>query len=448
MADQEYSHHLEVLAERWARALEAAGFDTAIVAAGSPRNYFLDDQAPPWRSNPHFTQWLPGGAFPHSALLLRPGQRPRLYFHGPEDYWHQPPAVPDWIGSAMEVLLFDDTLRLDAAVAAAAASNRTARIAEPGATAALPGVVDNPPLLLDLLHFERARKTPFELACMREATALAVRGHAAAHAAYLDGASEYRIHMQYLLASGQTSEDLPYPSIVAQNTHAGVLHYQHYDRDPPTVRRSFLIDAGATWRGYAADVTRTYTAAGAPDGDVFESLVTALDRAQLALIAGIRPGLDYVALHEAAHRAVAAILAGHALVTCSAEAAFDTGITRAFLPHGLGHLIGLQTHDVGGLQAEAAGRLRPPPAIYPALRLTRTVEPDQVFTIEPGLYFIPMLLAELARADAGRYVDWSLVDRLRPFGGIRIEDNVVVTASGTQNLTRAAFARTQGTVQS
>jgi Xaa-Pro dipeptidase len=127
-------------------------------------------------------------------------------------------------------------------------------------------------------------------------------------------------------------------------------------------------------------------------------------------------------------------------VTCSAAEAFDEGITRAFLPHGLGHLVGLQTHDVAGHQVSPDGALAPPPPIYPALRLTRTLEPGFVFTVEPGLYFIPMLLRALRAASPGRHVDWTRVERFLPCGGIRIEDNVLVTAEGHQNYTRAAFA--------
>jgi Xaa-Pro dipeptidase len=436
MAEPDYLDHIATLRARWSRALAAEGFDGAVVAAGDGRNYFLDDQSPPWRANPHFAQWLPGEACPRSMLLIRPAERPRLYFHQPADYWHQPPAIPDWIGDALEILVFADADRLQRAVMADAGSNHIARVAEaPGS-----GTVDNPPGLLARLHWDRAVKTPFEIRCMREATARAVRGHRAAQAAFQAGCSEFEIHLRYLAAARQTSEELPYPSIVAQNEHAGVLHYQHYDRDPPATRRSFLIDAGATARGYAADVTRTYAAVDAPQGDRFEALVQALDAAQRALIEQIRPGLPYPALHEQAHGAIARILVEHGIARCSADAAFESGLTRTFLPHGLGHLLGLQTHDVGGLQADAAGTPAPPAPQYPALRLTRTIEAGQAFTIEPGLYFIPLLLEEAAGSPNRKLVDWSAIEALRPFGGIRIEDNVLVGVETVQNLTREAFA--------
>jgi len=109
------------------------------------------------------------------------------------------------------------------------------------------------------------------------------------------------------------------------------------------------------------------------------------------------------------------------------------------MPHGVGHLLGIQVHDAGGRQINPQGDMQAPPADYPALRNTRTVEKNQVFTIEPGLYFIPQLLnPERGNADGtarGKLINWKLIDALIPLGGIRIEDNVLVTATGVENLT-------------
>jgi Xaa-Pro dipeptidase len=110
------------------------------------------------------------------------------------------------------------------------------------------------------------------------------------------------------------------------------------------------------------------------------------------------------------------------------------------MPHGLGHLLGLQVHDVGGLHAAAESAAVPRPEGHPALRLTRKLEAGMVVTVEPGLYFIDSLLEQLQGGPYSAHVDWSLVRELRCCGGIRIEDNVAVTAGGGENLTRAAFA--------
>ena len=105
------------------------------------------------------------------------------------------------------------------------------------------------------------------------------------------------------------------------------------------------------------------------------------------------------------------------------------GVTRAFFPHGIGHFLGVQVHDV-------AGKPVPSPADAPFLRLMRTLEPGMVVTIEPGLYFIPSLLEPLLSGPLERHINRPLLDELQGCGGIRIEDNVVVTDSGCRNLTR------------
>ena len=117
----------------------------------------------------------------------------------------------------------------------------------------------------------------------------------------------------------------------------------------------------------------------------------------------------------------------------------ETGLTGTFLPHGLGHLLGLQVHDAAGRQISPDGELRAPPDGHPYLRLTRRLEPGFVVTIEPGIYFIASLLAKLDGKMRAR-LDWGAVERFLPYGGIRIEDNLVIETSGRRNLTREAFA--------
>ena len=415
--------------------------DAAVVPAGSAGVYFQDDIAPPFRPNPNFAQWVPHDGTEHCVLVYRPGEQPHLFFHQQADYWYLPAAVPDWVEEAFRVDVGEDAGALVAsAIGDAARAGRVAYVGPPQDMHEEPRVTVNPAALLAHLQHARAYKTDFELDAMRRATDIGARGHMAARDAYFDGASELDIHLAYLNASRQTDADLPYPNIVAQNDHAGVLHYQHRNPSPPSRRRSFLIDAGGRHLGYASDITRTYSA----EQDAFAELIEALDETQRGLIAEIRPGLSYVDLHERMHRRIGELLARFGLVRCNADTAFDAGITDVFFPHGLGHLLGLQTHDVGGWLAAPDGRVSPPPKRYPALRLTRPVEARQVFTIEPGIYFIPQLLTA-ARKQNGREVAWARVEALLPYGGVRIEDNVLVTEDGVENLTRPVFRRLEQT---
>lgn len=434
-----FARHLADVSHAWTAAMEAADIDAAVVPAGNAGFYYEDDIAPPFRPNPGFAQWVPDDGTEHCLLVYRPGEKPRLFFHREADYWHLPAAVPDWAEAEFEVEVGGDANALaGAAVATAARAGRVAYIGPPDD---VPGhaerVAVNPEALTMHLQYARAYKTDFEIAAIRHATDIGVAGHLAARDAFFHGASELDIHFAYLNASRQTDAELPYPNIIAQNDHAGVLHYQHRDAHPPSKRRSFLIDAGGRHLGYASDITRTYSAA----QDDFAGLIDALDERQRALIACIRPGISYVDLHERMSRSIGELLAGFGLVRCEADTAFESGITDVFFPHGLGHLLGLQTHDVGGWLAAPDGRVSPPPERYPALRLTRRVEARQVFTIEPGIYFIPQLLERAAKAPYANEISWPRVESFLPYGGIRVEDDVLVTGDGCENLTRPAFQR-------
>jgi Xaa-Pro dipeptidase len=138
----------------------------------------------------------------------------------------------------------------------------------------------------------------------------------------------------------------------------------------------------------------------------------------------------YEDLHERAHRELSEVLQRSELVRASPAEIDETGVSRVFLPHGLGHSIGLQCHDVGCALVK-------PKARNPALRNTRCIDAGQAFTVEPGLYFIDSLLDSLRESAQGPKVNWKLVDSLKRFGGIRIEDDLHVMADGQpNNLTR------------
>jgi Xaa-Pro dipeptidase len=358
-----------------------------------------------------------------------------VLFYQPNDYWHKTADLPEgpW-SSALDVT---PTAEPSKAAAHWATLGRVALIGPGDCFDARHDDTVNPADLLARLHYDRAVKTAYELECMRRASALGARGHLAALAAFRGGASEYEAHMRYLEACAQREEELPYNNIVAYNEHAAVLHYQHLERSAPPDLRSFLIDAGAQYRGYASDITRSYAAA----PGTYADLISALDEAQLLLCDEIVAGRDYRAVHLTAHRVLGDVLQRIGLTTLPGQAALEQGVTGVFFPHGIGHLLGLQVHDVGGVMGDAQGHELKRPEGHPYLRLTRTLEPGVVVTVEPGIYFIDSLLAA-ARADSRReHIDWALVEELRPFGGIRIEDNVAVTESRPENLTREAFRR-------
>lgn len=431
-----YADHLANVERIWSRALEQSDCDGVVIHSGAPPMVFLDDQEYPFKVNAHFKHWAPVLDNPHCFILYRPGETPVMLFHKPVDFWHKPADVPDEYWTAH----FD--MRLIAGPEEAHRHlpkdvSRYAFVGDPDSRFENWGLgPHNPEPLLHCVHYHRAWKTDYELACLREASRLGVAAHRAAERAFRDGASEYEIHLAYLAACRHNEHELPYGNIIALNEHASVLHYQHQSRERPDPPLSFLIDAGAQYNGYACDISRTHAAA---DGE-FAELVAAVEQGQQALCDRVRPGLDYPELQRDAHRLAGRLLAEFGFITTDADAAVESGLTHHFFPHGVGHYLGLQVHDAGGFLADESGRAIQRPEDQPFLRLTRTVEERQVFTVEPGLYFIEPLLAELKNSPLGGDVAWDRVDAFRPYGGVRIEDNVAVTAGGHDNLTRAAFA--------
>lgn len=429
-----FADHLQRLHARTLPALELEGYDSLVVHAGSTRFAFLDDQAYPFRVNPHFAWWVPLHDAPDCLVHVRAGKRPRLLFHAPQDYWHKPPSLPrePWVAQFEIVAIdtLDDVRTALGDVSRAACIGEAFRGCDELGFAAI-----NPPRLLTRLHDQRTRKTPWEQYQHRLASRSGAQGHVVAEARFRNGGSEFEIHQDFLAASGQREADQPYGAIVATGTNAATLHYQSLGRGASGP--SLLIDAGAQHRGYCSDITRTYSA----KDDDFAAVIRRMDELQQSLCAAVRPGVDWRDLHLTAHLLLAELLREIGILQVDASEALERGVTRIFLPHGLGHLLGLQVHDVGGFQIAPDVPPQPPPAAHPHLRLTRALEADFVVTMEPGLYFIDMLLDEARQGSLRDAIDWKRVDDLRPFGGIRIEDDLLVTTEGHENLTREAFAQ-------
>jgi Xaa-Pro dipeptidase len=437
--DSTFGPHILAVCERTAQALSSCGYDGLLVYAGSPLPVFEDDRTYPFEANAPFKVWVPLSDAPGSFVWFAPGSPPRLIIERPEDYWYKPPSLPQgyWVRH-FEVQTVTD--RAAARALLPADLSRAAYIGE-----VFDGVDDfrlgaiNPRPLLRRLDYARAAKTPYELVCLREANRLGALGHVAAAAAFAAGASEFEIELAFLEACGLREQELPYNPIIALNAAAAVLHYQVLEKDAPSERHSLLIDAGAEFAGYASDITRTHARA---DRD-FAALVARMDEMQQSLCTGVRAGVDWRDVQLRAHQLTAEVLRDADLIRCTAAEAVSTGLTRVFLPHGIGHLLGLEVHDVGGLMHTAEGGEIERPAGHPYLRLTRVLEPGFVVTMEPGIYFIPQLL-QAARADErGRHINWTRVEGLARFGGIRIEDDLAVTDNGCENLTRDAFRSLQ-----
>jgi Xaa-Pro dipeptidase len=438
--DAAFGPHLESVCARAAQALAASGFSALLVHSGSLLMIFDDDQPHSFQVNAAFKVWVPLCDVPDSFIYFEPGLRPCLLFHSPPDYWHKAAALPQ----AYWTRHFDIIAVADHEAARKALpklASPTAYIGDVFPDLASWGVAAvNPADLKRRLDFARAAKTPYELECMREASRLGALGHYAAARAFQAGASEFEIELAFLRACGLREQELPYNPIIALNEGGAVLHYQVLETQSPPQRHSLLIDAGAEFAGYASDITRTHSFR---DAD-FAGLIRGMDNMQQSLCAGIHAGVDWRDVHLRAHQLTATLLRDADITSCSAEEAVATGVSSVFLPHGIGHLLGLQVHDIGGFMQSPEGGELPKPPGHPFLRLTRILQEGFVVTMEPGIYFNDQLLNAARNDSRAASINWSKVAALRPFGGIRIEDNLAVTANGCENLTRDGFAAIAG----
>jgi Xaa-Pro dipeptidase len=195
----------------------------------------------------------------------------------------------------------------------------------------------------------------------------------------------------------------------------------------------FLNDSGAEYHGYSSDITCSYPVNGrfTPEQKgVYETVLAANRAVQQAM----RPGVSWPDMHRLAERTIAERLRDLGLLRGTTEELMAAHVPALFMPHGLGHLMGLDVHDVGGYP-EGCSRIDEPG--IRSLRCGRALEPGMVITVEPGVYFIePVLEPALADPKLSRFLVPDVIARFKGFGGVRIEDDVVVTTTGSENLTR------------
>jgi Xaa-Pro aminopeptidase len=281
--------------------------------------------------------------------------------------------------------------------------------------------------LRDALIHVRRPKDDAELERMRRAAEATRAGFADLVQLIAAGRTErelqIRLEAAFLLNGG---DFLAFETIVAAGDHAAVLHFSPTGRE---LRDGdlLLVDAGAEYRGYASDITRTYAV-----GETFtaeQALVhDTVGRAGEAAIAACRPGMEWHDVHRAAALVVAEGLVELGVLRGSPETLVESGAATLFFPHGVGHLVGLGVRDTGPASDETPNRT---PGL-PRLRLDILLRPRQAWTVEPGIYIVPALLdRERGRDD----VDWDRVDELHGFGGVRLEQNVLITDDGCEILT-------------
>ena len=430
-----YAQHCEEKIARFQAILEDTGYDEIVIGSGCTKMQFQDDISYPFKANPYFREWVPLGKRADSYLRIRRGaSKPQLYLLAAEDIWHSAPqTLPNGFEDSLEILEYTNVDKLKKQC-----TNNAGNVALINETNDLDMVADvwNPQSVLYQIDFQRRSKTQYEQACVRHANQLAVPAHRAAEQAFMAGASELEIAATYLDACNCSENDMPYAIIAGINQNAAVLHHHNLNRDRVTPH-SFLIDAGVQFNGYAADITRTYSH---DSGSDFAAMITRVDSVQQELVAAGGIGKSPVDLHVLSQHKIAQILMEFNLLKISAQQAVEQGIVGTFYPHGLGHHLGCNVHDKGSRLANAKGDLLPASEKYPKLRAGACMVANQIYTVEPGLYFIPALLAKLHASEHANVINWTEMDRWIPYGGIRIEDNIILHVDNSlENITRDAF---------
>ena len=285
-------------------------------------------------------------------------------------------------------------------------------------------------------QFTHARrpKDAAELALLRHAASATAAGFEALRAHLRPGVTERALQIEMEAAFFRSGADhTGYGTIVGTGPNSAVLHF-HPGQRVAKKGEFVLVDAGAEVDRYVIDVTRTYVVGGKPTGfqrDIFRIVLAAEEAAVARCVAGA----EWRDIHLQAALEMTAGLVDMKIMRGDAAALVEQGAHTLFFPHGLGHLVGLGVRDASG---RFPGR---GPFTDPALknlRMNLPLAPGYVVTVEPGLYFIPAILHDPVRRKKYRdAVNWPLAEKGIPFGGVRIEDNILVTSGAPENLTSA-----------
>jgi Xaa-Pro aminopeptidase len=421
-----------------------------------PRNYPANVH--PFRADSSFLYFFDRPE-PDAAALFDPAARTvTLFLHertAADALWHgtTPPFEEELARHGVDAILPVEALKEHVLRLARGRRVRSLAVSDPKTTKlaneitgesrvfdSVGGLTD--PALADALFALRSRKLPMELDEIRRAAAVTHEAHVRAIAATAPGGTEAALTAIVEGTFVHHGCTWAYPTILS--VRGEVLHNNHHGND---LRSGdlVLLDAGAEApSGYCADVTRTWPVSGRFDALQAEIYDIVL-RAELAAIAKVRPGVRYRDLHLESARVIADGLVQMGLLRGSPDALVESGAHAIFFPHGVGHQLGLDVHDMeafGDRLHYPAGRARSEQFGTCYLRMDRDLLPGMVFTIEPGIYFVPAILTDRAlterfagQVDFVRALEIARKHGGRGFGGVRIEDDVSCAESGAEVLT-------------
>lgn len=279
----------------------------------------------------------------------------------------------------------------------------------------------------------RLIKDWYEIELMKHAARITDSCHRSVMSAIPIETNETHIHAEFIYhAIRQGSKNFAYDPICCSGPNCSTLHYVKNDEELDTTRHSILLDAGAEWSCYASDVTRCFPINGDWTKEHLEiyNLVLKMQGTAMELI---KPGAHWDEIHLTTHKVLISefLKLGIFKDEYSVQELFDAKMSARFFPHGLGHLLGMDTHDVGGYP-----NYEDEDPLLQYLRIRRTLKENMVVTNEPGCYFSPFLLEDVLKDESKvKYINEDVLNKYWYIGGVRIEDDILVTKDGYQNLT-------------
>lgn len=399
----------------------------------------------PFRASSHFL-YFAGLALENAAIRLEQGKL-TLFMDGGSPasaLWHgespTPEAIAAQIGAAAVYPLADLKHKAVGCATIPVQDSATQILQTQSLNRAIAAISKSDPLdqqLMQAIVTLRLTHDDQALEELRRAAAISVQAHKAGMAATPTARTEADVRAAMeavILAHNATTA---YNSIVT--IHGEVLHNNHYHH---ALRSGDLLlaDVGAeVASGWAADITRTWPVSGQfspTQRSLYEVVLQAHDRC----IAAMRPGVEYQDIHLLAAQVIAEGLVDLGILRGKPEDLVERDAHALFFPHGVGHLLGLDVHDMedlGDLAGYAAGRTRSDRFGLCYLRLNRPLQPGMLVTIEPGFYQVPAILNNPERRKTYRdMVNWDRLTEFQDVRGIRIEDDVLVTEIGTEILTK------------
>lgn len=284
----------------------------------------------------------------------------------------------------------------------------------------------------------RVIKTPMEIEVIRYSNQVSSAAHKEVMRKIRPGMKEYMLEsiFQHYCSYYGGMRFMSYTCICASGGNGAILHYGHAGNPNNKIVNDgdmCMFDMGGEYYCYSSDISCSYPVNGKFTDDQ-RAIYEAVLKANRTVLNCMKPGVSWVEMHELAESVILTELCTLGILTGDVKEMMSVNLGAVFMPHGLGHFLGCDVHDVGGYPEWAPPRPKRPGAR--SLRTARLLQQGMVITVEPGIYFIEVLLNEALRdPDRRRFIDTEVLDRFRLFGGVRIEDNVLVTEDGAELLT-------------